>query len=73
MVKKVQHTIECCKEMHSDQLEEEKDEVIVSRKEEVKQNTQTMKQLTSMMWEIVRSNVSTVEMKPDIQKLIKQY
>ena len=73
LVNKVQHTIACCKEMHSDLLEEEKDDAIIRRKEELKQNTQTMQQLTSMMQEIVKSNVSTVELKSDIQKLIKEY
>ena len=73
LVNKVQHTIACCKEMHSDQHEEEKDDAIIRRKEELKQNTQTMQQLTSMMQEIVKSNVSTTELKSDIQKLIKEY
>ena len=59
--------------MHSDQLEEEKDDAIIRRKEELKQNTQTMQQLTSMMQGIVKSNMSTVELKSDIQKLIKEF
>ena len=59
--------------MHSDQLEEEKDDAIIRRKEELKQNTQTMQQLTSMMEEIVKSNMSTVELKSDIQKLIQEF
>ena len=62
LVNKVQLTIACCKEMHSDQHKEE-DNAIIRRKEELKQNTQTMQQLTSMMQEIVESNVSTVELK----------
>ena len=73
LVNKVQHTIACCKEMHSDLLEEEKDDAIIRRKEELKQNTQTMQELTSRIQEIVKSNVSTVELKSDIQKLIKEY
>ena len=59
--------------MHSDQLEEEKDDAIIRRKEGLNQNTQTMQQLTSMMQEIVKGNVPTVELKSDIQKLIKEY
>ena len=59
--------------MHSDLLEEEKDDAIIRRKEELKQNTQTMQELTSRIQEIVKSNVSTVELKSDIQKLIKEY
>ena len=59
--------------MHSDQLKEEKDDVIIRRKVELKQNTQTMQQLTSLMQEIVKGNVLTVELKSDIQKLEKEY
>ena len=45
LVNKVRHTIACCKEMHSDQLEEEKDDTIIRRNEELKQNTQTMQDI----------------------------
>ena len=72
LVNKVQHIIACCKEMHSDQFKEEKDDTIIRRKEELKQNTQTMQELTSTMQKIVKSNVSTVESKSDTQKLIKE-
>ena len=45
--------------MHSDQLEEEKDDAIIRRKEELNQNTQTMQQITSMMQEIVKSSANS--------------